>query len=90
MKDGGYDYYPKSRLLNGRRSTNFDGDLYLRVPKAGISNHKLPDEEFRLQCSSIVSKQERSTYDNKTKRNARIQRSDWTRSKRDSLQRCIV
>ena len=66
MKDGDYDCYPKSRLLNGLRSPNFAGDLYLRVPKAGISNHKLPDEEFRLQCSSIVSKQERSTYENKT------------------------
>ncbi|XP_030958433.1 putative receptor protein kinase ZmPK1 [Quercus lobata] len=66
MEDGGYNCYPKSRLLNGRRSPNFDGDLYLRVPKASISNHKVLDEEFRLQCSSIVSKQERSTYENKT------------------------
>ena len=66
MEDGGYNCYPKSRLLNGRRSPNFEGEHYLRVPKAGISNHKMPNEEFRLQCSSIVSKQERSTYENKT------------------------
>ena len=64
--DSVYNCYPKSQLINGRHSLNFDGDLYLRVPRAGLSNSKMPDEESRLKCSDKVSKQQRSTYENKT------------------------
>jgi hypothetical protein len=68
IADGGVYYcYPKFMLLNGRRTPNFEGDLYLRLPKAGLSHNNTPDNEnSRLECSSEASKQVRKTYENKT------------------------
>uniref|UniRef100_A0A2N9HX85 Receptor-like serine/threonine-protein kinase n=1 Tax=Fagus sylvatica TaxID=28930 RepID=A0A2N9HX85_FAGSY len=65
VNDSFYNCYPKSRLLNGRLSPNFDGDFYLRLPKAALSNNKTLDEDFGLNCSSKVPQQQR-TYENKS------------------------
>ncbi|KAG6752165.1 putative receptor protein kinase ZmPK1 [Populus alba] len=48
--------YPKTQLLNGQRSPNFQGDMYLKVPKT------LPIQEIGLDCSSTVVKQLNRTY----------------------------
>ncbi|KAL4649557.1 hypothetical protein ACB092_01G022100 [Castanea dentata] len=44
--------YPKTRLLNGYRSPNLTGDVYLKLPKSKILSHPNPLEEFNLNCSS--------------------------------------
>ncbi|KAJ6757794.1 hypothetical protein OIU74_026962, partial [Salix koriyanagi] len=50
--------YPKTQLLNGHHSPNFQGDLYLKVPKK-----TLPFQETgRLDCPSKVVKQMNRTY----------------------------
>ncbi|KAK7851049.1 putative receptor protein kinase zmpk1 [Quercus suber] len=65
--DNGYHFcYPKFLLVSGHHSPNFEGDFYLRVPKAGLSNSKSPDEASRLKCSAKNSTQQRITYENKT------------------------
>ncbi|KAG6701156.1 hypothetical protein I3842_08G151400 [Carya illinoinensis] len=38
---GAYNCYPKFLLANGRRSPGFEGDLYLRLPKAGLTEKLL-------------------------------------------------
>jgi hypothetical protein len=58
--------YPKFLLLSGHHSPNFEGDFYLRLPKASPFNNKTPDEEKSLECSANISKQLRRTYENKT------------------------
>jgi hypothetical protein len=66
---GQYSCYPKYMLLNGRRTPNFDGDLYLRLPKGtSLFDNKTTsdDDESRLRCLGEVSKQVRRTYENKT------------------------
>ncbi|XP_042939647.1 putative receptor protein kinase ZmPK1 [Carya illinoinensis] len=46
---GGYLCYPKYKLYNGQLTPNFEGDLYLRVPKAGfVYNKTLDAAESRL------------------------------------------
>ncbi|KAJ6757795.1 RECEPTOR PROTEIN KINASE ZMPK1-RELATED [Salix koriyanagi] len=49
--------YPKTQLLNGHHSPNFQGDLYLKVPKK-----TLPFQETGLDCPSKVVKQLNRTY----------------------------
>uniref|UniRef100_A0A6N2KY96 Receptor-like serine/threonine-protein kinase n=1 Tax=Salix viminalis TaxID=40686 RepID=A0A6N2KY96_SALVM len=49
--------YLKIQLLNGHHSPNFQGDLYLKVPKK-----TLPFQETGLDCSSTVVKQMKRTY----------------------------
>ncbi|KAM4107946.1 hypothetical protein ACB094_03G006700 [Castanea mollissima] len=63
---GYYNCYPKYLLMNGHQSPNFVGDFYLRLPKAGLFYSKIPDEEFKLQCSANLTKQIIRTYENKT------------------------
>uniref|UniRef100_A0A2N9G8Z2 non-specific serine/threonine protein kinase n=1 Tax=Fagus sylvatica TaxID=28930 RepID=A0A2N9G8Z2_FAGSY len=58
--------YPKFLLLSGHHSPNFEGDFYLRLPKASPFNNKTPDEEKSWECSANISKQQRRTYENKT------------------------
>jgi hypothetical protein len=54
-------------LLNGQRTPHFDRDIYLRLPKAGLSHNNTADNEYsRLKCSVEGSKQVRRTYENKT------------------------
>ena len=63
--DEGVHYcFPKFLLISRHHSPNFVGDFYLRVPKAGIKN--TPVEEFKLECSGQIPKQQRRTYENKT------------------------
>ena len=53
FKDIGYSIcYPKTRLLNGYRSPNFWGDIYLKLPKSNILSEANPLQEFSLICSS--------------------------------------
>ncbi|KAF3953233.1 hypothetical protein CMV_021305 [Castanea mollissima] len=63
---GYYNCYPKYLLMSGHQSPNFVGDFYLRLPKAGLFYSKIPDEEFKLQCSANLTKQIIRTYENKT------------------------
>ena len=51
---GTADCYPKTLLLNGYRSPDFNGDFYLRLPKSKNSSYAKPLEEFKLNCSSKV------------------------------------
>ncbi|KAK7841464.1 putative receptor protein kinase zmpk1 [Quercus suber] len=51
-KEAGYSKcYPKTRLLNGYRSPELNGDVYLKLPKSYILSHNNPLEEFNLNCS---------------------------------------
>ncbi|KAF3446603.1 hypothetical protein FNV43_RR11783 [Rhamnella rubrinervis] len=46
-----YNCYLKSILLNGRQTPNFDGDVYVKLPKAIISSLEIkPIEQLRLDC----------------------------------------
>ncbi|KAB5529810.1 hypothetical protein DKX38_019891 [Salix brachista] len=49
--------FAKTQLLNGHHSPNFQGDLYLKVPKK-----TLPFQETGLDCPSTVVKQINRTY----------------------------
>ncbi|XP_030956002.1 putative receptor protein kinase ZmPK1 [Quercus lobata] len=51
-KEAGYSKcYPKTRLLNGYRSPELNGDVYLKLPKSYILSHHNPLEKFNLNCS---------------------------------------
>uniref|UniRef100_A0A7N2KRT9 Receptor-like serine/threonine-protein kinase n=1 Tax=Quercus lobata TaxID=97700 RepID=A0A7N2KRT9_QUELO len=51
-KEAGYSKcYPKTRLLNGYRSPELNGDVYLKLPKSYILSHHNPLEEFNLNCA---------------------------------------
>ncbi|XP_050266369.1 putative receptor protein kinase ZmPK1 [Quercus robur] len=51
-KEAGYSKcYPKTRLLNGYRSPELNGDVYLKLPKSYLLSHHNPLEEFNLNCS---------------------------------------
>ncbi|XP_035548948.1 putative receptor protein kinase ZmPK1 [Juglans regia] len=63
---GVYNCYPKFLLANGRRSPGFEGDLYLRLPKAGLVYNKTPDKVQRLECLHKPVTQPKKTYENKT------------------------
>ena len=41
---------PKTRLLNGYRTPNLHGDIYLKLPKSKILSLTNPLEEFNLNC----------------------------------------
>nr|XP_023910563.1 putative receptor protein kinase ZmPK1 [Quercus suber] len=41
---------PKTRLLNGYRTPNLNGDIYLKLPKSKILSLPNPLEEFNLNC----------------------------------------
>ncbi|KAL0017467.1 hypothetical protein SO802_004536 [Lithocarpus litseifolius] len=42
--------FPKTRLLNGYRSPDLNGDVYLKLPKSKILSLPNPLEEFNLNC----------------------------------------
>lgn len=63
---GTYYCYPKYMLLNGQRSPSFEGDAYLRLPKAVASRNTTPESKSRLECSAEAPKQPRKTYENQT------------------------
>ncbi|KAK4599306.1 hypothetical protein RGQ29_009393 [Quercus rubra] len=44
--------YPKTRLLNGYRSPDLNGDIYLKLPKSKFLSHANFLEEFSLNCPS--------------------------------------
>ncbi|KAK7854522.1 hypothetical protein CFP56_031872 [Quercus suber] len=44
--------YLKTRLLNGYRSPNLWGDIYLKLPNSKILSNVNPLEDFNLICSS--------------------------------------
>ncbi|KAJ4826844.1 hypothetical protein Tsubulata_050888, partial [Turnera subulata] len=46
--------FPKSQLLNGYRSPNFRGDLYVKVPKTSEFSNDWPANEIKLEldCST--------------------------------------
>ncbi|MBA0823176.1 hypothetical protein Goarm_019923 [Gossypium armourianum] len=45
--------YPKAQLLNGRRSDNFEGDMYLKLAKVSLSSsNKASDQDYKLDCST--------------------------------------
>ncbi|KAF8410128.1 hypothetical protein HHK36_002650 [Tetracentron sinense] len=45
-----YNCYPKSFLLNGFHAPNFEGDVYLKLPRAGVLSNNEPAKEL-LNCS---------------------------------------
>jgi hypothetical protein len=46
--------FPKAFLLNGYRSPDYEGGIYLKVPKSENSSIAKPLEEFNLNCSNKV------------------------------------
>ncbi|XP_059454519.1 putative receptor protein kinase ZmPK1 [Corylus avellana] len=58
---GVYSCYPKALLLNGHHTPDFDGDVYLKLPKADISSDK---EEVMLDCHGEVRQLLSRTYKN--------------------------
>jgi hypothetical protein len=46
--------FPKTLLLNGYRSPDYGGGLFLKVPKSENSSIAKPLEEFNLNCSNKV------------------------------------
>ncbi|XVE70150.1 hypothetical protein DITRI_Ditri10aG0048700 [Diplodiscus trichospermus] len=59
-KPNGLYCYPKTQLLNGHRPPNFEGDLYVKVPKASVSFYgKSTVQDSQLQCSNKVQQLER-------------------------------
>ncbi|XP_040996697.1 putative receptor protein kinase ZmPK1 [Juglans microcarpa x Juglans regia] len=52
QEGGSSNCYPKTLLLNGYRSPNFHGDLYLRLPKHNIFSFAKFVQDFTLVCSS--------------------------------------
>ncbi|KAJ8772894.1 hypothetical protein K2173_028071 [Erythroxylum novogranatense] len=46
--------FAKTLLLNGRRSPNFEGDLYLKVPKVNKFSNNWHSNEFNLTCDEKV------------------------------------
>ncbi|GMI78488.1 hypothetical protein like AT5G24080 [Hibiscus trionum] len=60
--------YPKTQLLNGHREPNFNGDMYLKMPKATVSFYdSTAVEDSKLQCSNEVQTLE-PTYSTSSKR----------------------
>lgn len=56
FSDGFYKCYPKSSLLNGQRSSGFDGFMYIKLPKILVSSYeKNRIREFRMDCSGTNS-----------------------------------
>ncbi|KAG7943546.1 hypothetical protein I3843_15G046200 [Carya illinoinensis] len=56
--------YPRTLLLNGYRSPDLQGDLYLRLPKSNLFSYANSVRDFTLVCSSKGTVQ----LDNKTSR----------------------
>ena len=52
-----HDCYHKADLLNGHRSSNFPGDVYIRLPKDIISSFDKPHEETSLLEDNILQRQ---------------------------------
>lgn len=73
-----YNCYPKTLLLNGRDSPNFDGDIYLKLPKATLhsSDHKPIKKHSPLNCSIGLSQPLQRTYQ-KPKRNSTLSFLVW-------------
>ncbi|KAK7847177.1 putative receptor protein kinase zmpk1 [Quercus suber] len=49
---GSSNCYPKTLLLNGYRSSDFKGDIYLKLPKSKYNSYVNHAEEFSLVCSN--------------------------------------
>ncbi|KAI4337015.1 hypothetical protein L6164_015477 [Bauhinia variegata] len=52
---GTYNCYPKTMLLNGRDSPNFDGEVYVKVPKATLLSSNKPAKHIQLNCPVYLS-----------------------------------
>ncbi|XP_054799859.1 putative receptor protein kinase ZmPK1 [Prosopis cineraria] len=57
-----YNCYIKTILLNGRDSPNFDGDVYLKLPKSTILSLKVPQKHVPLKCSANLFQSLGRTY----------------------------
>uniref|UniRef100_A0A7N2RFB1 non-specific serine/threonine protein kinase n=1 Tax=Quercus lobata TaxID=97700 RepID=A0A7N2RFB1_QUELO len=49
---GSWNCYPKTLLLNGYHSSDFIGDIYLRLPKSKYDSYVNHVEKFSLVCSN--------------------------------------
>ncbi|XP_027356531.1 putative receptor protein kinase ZmPK1 [Abrus precatorius] len=50
-----YNCYPKTILLNGRDSPNFDGEMYLKLPKVTLLSSSEPLKHSFMNCSVGLS-----------------------------------
>ncbi|OIW14895.1 hypothetical protein TanjilG_30614 [Lupinus angustifolius] len=72
-----YNCYPKTILLNGRDTPNFDGESYLKLPNAIAINSKKPlNKHSPLNCSVSLSQPLNRTYQ-KAKRNTALRFLVW-------------
>ncbi|KAF5468196.1 hypothetical protein F2P56_012370 [Juglans regia] len=62
--NGTSNCYPKTLLLNGYRSPDFQGDLYLRLPKSNLFSYENSVQNFELVCSSIVDRKYKRSQGN--------------------------
>nr|XP_027075968.1 putative receptor protein kinase ZmPK1 [Coffea arabica] len=61
---GCYDCYAKTILFNGYRSLNFPDPMFIRLPKVELATVENPNQDFNLQCASVVIPLDR-TYERK-------------------------
>ncbi|XP_061343792.1 putative receptor protein kinase ZmPK1 [Gastrolobium bilobum] len=74
---GTYNCYPKTILLNGRDSPNFDGETYLKLPKATLlSSNKPFNKHAPLKCSVGLSQRLNRFYQ-KPRRNSTLNFLVW-------------
>uniref|UniRef100_A0A2N9H6E0 Receptor-like serine/threonine-protein kinase n=1 Tax=Fagus sylvatica TaxID=28930 RepID=A0A2N9H6E0_FAGSY len=50
--NGNSNCYPKTLLLNGFSASDFNGDIYLKLPKSNKNSYVNHVEDFNLDCSS--------------------------------------
>ena len=59
---GVYNCFPKTLLFNGYSTPGFQGNVYLKLPKAHIASYQNSVEKFMLDCSRELQKQLPRTY----------------------------
>lgn len=71
-----YNCYPKTILFNGRDTPNFDGEAYLKLPKATLLSSKKPLKHSPLNCS-VALFQRLNRFYQKTQRNSTLNFLVW-------------
>ncbi|KAF7830586.1 putative receptor protein kinase ZmPK1 [Senna tora] len=64
---GTYNCYIKTMLMNGRDSPNFDGDVYIKLPKSTLLSSKDPLKHAPLNCSPALFQTLNRIYQNPQK-----------------------
>ncbi|KAL2346442.1 hypothetical protein Fmac_000442 [Flemingia macrophylla] len=57
-----YNCYPKTMVFNGRDPPNFDGELYLKLPKYVLRSSAEPRKHSPMKCPAVLSQQLKTFY----------------------------